>query len=129
MSFAEDDDVVEALAANGADEAFREWILPGRMRGGLDLFDAKPALVGLLARGDLLDPVSAQSLGGGEIWMLRRVQAPLCEEDPVNRSMLTTPTIDFFIVPLGHAVRWPVPAQEVRCLYSNSSRSPGRDSS
>jgi hypothetical protein len=37
VAFADDDDVVEAFAANGANETFREWILPRRMRGGLDL--------------------------------------------------------------------------------------------
>jgi hypothetical protein len=42
VGFAEDDHVIEALAANGAHEALREWILPRRLRGCLDLFDAKP---------------------------------------------------------------------------------------
>ena len=41
MGFAEDDDMVEAVAANGANQALHEWILPWRVRRGLDLFDAK----------------------------------------------------------------------------------------
>ncbi len=42
VGFAEDDDVVEAVVANGAHEALHEWILPRRLRGGFDLFDAEP---------------------------------------------------------------------------------------
>jgi len=42
VGLAEDDDVVEAIAANGAHEALHERILPRRLRGGLDPFDAKP---------------------------------------------------------------------------------------
>src|SRR5260370_1255846 len=41
QGLAEDDDVVEAVAANGAHEALHEGILPRRVRGGPDLFDAK----------------------------------------------------------------------------------------
>src|SRR5260370_33573832 len=41
VGFAEDDDVVETIAANGAHEALREGILPRRVWGGPDLFDAK----------------------------------------------------------------------------------------
>ena len=41
VGFADDDDVVEAVAANGAHEALYEWILPGRLWRGLDLLDAK----------------------------------------------------------------------------------------
>src|SRR5260370_37961940 len=42
VGLAEDDDVVEAVAANGAHEALDEGILPWRMRRGPDIFDAKP---------------------------------------------------------------------------------------
>lgn len=41
VGLGEDDWVVEAVASNGAHKALREWILPRRLRRGLDLFDAK----------------------------------------------------------------------------------------
>ena len=41
MFFTEDDNVVEALAANGTDQPFHERILPGRVRGRQDFLDAQ----------------------------------------------------------------------------------------
>ena len=38
MLFVEDDHMVEALASNGADHPFDEWILPRGARCGKDLF-------------------------------------------------------------------------------------------
>ena len=40
MGFAENDHVVQTLAANAADQAFGERILPGRLRGNEHLLDA-----------------------------------------------------------------------------------------
>jgi hypothetical protein len=40
MPLAEDDDVIEALAANGSDQPLRVWILPGAQRARPHLADA-----------------------------------------------------------------------------------------
>jgi hypothetical protein len=40
MALAEDDDVVETLAADRADQALDEGVLPGRVRRAQDLLDA-----------------------------------------------------------------------------------------
>ncbi len=56
MTFVQDDDVIEALAAYGADQAFDIGILPGRAWGGEHLFDTEavhaatePSIVDLVA--------------------------------------------------------------------------------
>jgi hypothetical protein len=43
MAFVQNDDVIEALPAYGADQAFDIGILPGRARGGEYLFDTEAA--------------------------------------------------------------------------------------
>ena len=40
MPLVENDDVIQAFMADGAIEAFRIWILPRRLRGGEDFFNA-----------------------------------------------------------------------------------------
>src|SRR6516164_187032 len=40
VAFAQDDDMIEALAPHGADEAFRQWILPGTARRRENFRDA-----------------------------------------------------------------------------------------
>jgi hypothetical protein len=42
VSFAEDDDMIEAVAANGVHDWLHECILLRRLRRCLDPFDAKP---------------------------------------------------------------------------------------
>ena len=41
MSFIEDDDVVEAFATDTADQAFHEWILPGRSPSRNEFLDTQ----------------------------------------------------------------------------------------
>jgi hypothetical protein len=67
VGFAKDDDVVEAVAANGAHEALGEWILPRRVRCDLDLFDAK-AGDALSKRGPVEAIAVAQQVARGRVF-------------------------------------------------------------
>ncbi len=64
VGFAEDDDVVEAVAAKRAHEALHEWIPPRRLRRGLDLFDAKPGYA--VAERDSVDAIAAVRRKGAQ---------------------------------------------------------------
>jgi hypothetical protein len=64
VRFAEDDDVIQAVAPNGAYEALGEWILPRRARRGHDLFDAK-AGDAFSERGPVDAVAVAQEVAGG----------------------------------------------------------------
>ena len=43
MTFVQDNDVIKAITADGADQTFHIRILPGRARGGEHLFDTEAA--------------------------------------------------------------------------------------
>lgn len=70
MAFVQNDDVIEALPAYGADQAFDIGILPGRARGGEYLFDTeaahtatKPDVVDAVAIAQEISPPGASSQG------------------------------------------------------------------
>ncbi len=64
MRFVQDDDVIEALPANGADQAFDIGILPGRARGGEYLLDTETAHTA--TKPDVVDAVAiAQEIPRG----------------------------------------------------------------
>jgi len=64
VRFVQDDDVIEALPAYGADQAFDIGILPGRARGGEYLFDTEAAHTA--TKPDVVDAVAiAQEISRG----------------------------------------------------------------
>ena len=65
VTLIEDDDMVEALAAYGADQAFDIRILPGRARGDAHLFDTEAAHTAPESFGVYVVTVTQQVPGSG----------------------------------------------------------------